>query len=87
MKKTAIALVLGALVIAFTLGQHTVRASDVTPRFEHIYSEEVNDGRIDNNLSVYHDKASGAEFICAYDIYQHLAVPQPQSCFLTGRKW
>ena len=90
MKRLTLSLILGVLLAALTFilfTGRTVRASDVSPRFEHIYSEELSDGHIKVMMSVYHDKATGAEFVCSYDTYEHLAVPQPQSCFLTGRKW
>lgn len=75
------------LLCAFALGQ---RGS--TKRFEEINAEVPNNGSVVTLITVWHDKESGAEFICAAgnqirDGWNQPVQTPPISCFTTGRVW
>jgi hypothetical protein len=74
-------LVLGIILI---YQNHTVKAQDTRsrPRFERIYSERT-EGVVDK-MTVYYDKETGNEIICAYMSGFHEGSI---SCFQTGRSW
>lgn len=57
------------------------------PRFEKLYEEEIS-GKVVQQMTVFHDKESGVEFICAESIRATgYAYAPTVSCWNTGRIW
>ena len=64
---------LGALLIGVAIGQ-------TTPRFEHIYDQDIITRTGTSTFTVIHDKETKQEIVCVYAF-------SGVSCYTTGRKW
>jgi len=79
-----------ALVATLVVTITKLKAQQKGPRFERVSISDQPESQTISNFSVYHDKVTGNEFVCAIGhITSPANVPDSiaLSCWNTGRKW